>query len=267
MATLLVAALPFAVASYGVRRRGMHASAGRIVMLAGAMLVLVIGILLNRSLAGLGLAVPILAASLLIREPIERRRTRWGLAAVAALAALAVVAVLAGPLANNLTAVGADKEYSSRYTSFANSLHAARDHFPVGSGLGSFADLYPRFENPDIVDAWFVNHVHNDFIELALETGLAGMLLMVAFLSWWGTRTVAIWRAPIVDPFARAATLASGAMLAHSMVEFPLRATALAALFAACIALMAGARRRDQAAKFGAVGDEAAPRARHLSVG
>jgi O-antigen ligase len=266
MAALLVVSLPFVIALYGVKRdgkRAIHASAGKIAILGGAMLVLIVGLSLNNSLAALGLALPVLAASMLVREPIERARTRWGLGAVGLLGALAVVAMAVGPFDNNLTAAGADKEYSSRYTSFTNSIDAARDHLPIGSGLGSFARLYPAYENADIVDNWFVNHVHNDFIELALETGLPGMLLMAGFLLWWTARAVAVWRAPLVNPMARAATVASFALLAHSLVEFPLRGSGLAAVFAMCVALMAAPRRvapGDRQATPGATP------ARHLSV-
>ena len=32
------------------------------------------------------------------------------------------------------------------------------------------------------MDATYVNHAHNDSLELALETGLPGILLLIAFL-------------------------------------------------------------------------------------
>ena len=266
MAALLVASLSFVVALLGVKRDArtrIHASAGKIAILGGAMLVIIVGLSLNNSLAALGLAIPVLAASLLVREPIERSRTRWGLALVALLAVMGVIALGAGVIDNNLTAAGADKDYSSRYTSFINSIAAARDHFPVGSGLGSFARVYPAYENPDIVDNWFVNHAHNDFIELALETGLPGMLLIAAFLLWWAGRSIALWRAPVINPMARAATIASAALLVHSLVEFPLRVSGLAAVFAMCIALMAAPRRISRGSRDAAPGVSTA---RHLSI-
>jgi O-antigen ligase len=268
MATLLVATLPFLVALYGPGRRGSppgaHSAAGQIAILGGAMLVVLLGLLLNRSLAGLALGLVALGASALVRTGLERRRARWGLAAVAAGALIAVAAILASPAQNNLTASGARTDYSSRYTSFSNSLHATADLFPAGSGIGSFADVYPAYENPAWVDRWYVNHVHNDYIELALETGLPGMLLIAAFILWWIQRTVAIWRAPAIDPYARAATIASGAILLHSLVDFPLRSTGIAALFAFCLALMVGARRRP-AVELPAEGHPNG--ARHLSIG
>ena len=95
-----------------------------------------------------------------------------------------------------------------------------------------------------------------------LETGLAGLLLIAVFLLWWAGRVIAIWRAPIIDHFARAATIASGAILAHSMVDFPLRTSAIAAVFAMCIALMAGPRLRLKVNRAPSEGQGA----RHLSI-
>ena len=269
MATLLVATVPFLVAMYGAGRSGgssqrAHASAGQLAILGGAMLVVVLGILLNRSLAGLALGLVVLGASALVRAPLQRRFARWGVAAVGLAGLLAAGAILASPLSNNLTASGAADDFSSRYTTFGNSLRATADHFPAGSGVGSFADVYPAYENPDRVDRWFVNHVHNDYIELALETGLPGMLLIAAFLLWWMQRTVAIWRAPAIDPFARAATIASGAILLHSLVDFPLRSTGISAMFAFCVAVMVGVRRRSSV---DLPTEQSEQGARHLSIG
>jgi O-antigen ligase len=245
----------------------MQVSAGKIAMLGGAIFLLLVGLALNHSLAGIGLGIPVLVASLFVRAPIQQGRTKLGLAAVAVVMLVAVAAMFAGPMENNLTASGADRLSSSRYTSFSNGLRAASDHFPVGSGFGTFASVYPSYENPAMVDRWYINHVHNDYIELALEAGAAGIVLMVAFLLWWAIRAIAVWRAPTIDAFGRAATIASAAMLAHSVVDFPLRTSALAAVFAMCISLMAGPRRRlgVEAADTGVEPTGHGPR--HLSIG
>ncbi len=266
MGTLLIVAIPFMAALLGVKRRGsrkVQNSAGRIALLAGAMVMLVVGLSVNGSLAAIGLGIPIVAASLLVRAPLTERWARWSIAGVGMLAVAVVIGILASPLPNNLTEQGTDQNYYSRHTSFANSLHATADAFPFGTGSGSFPSVYPGYENPDIVDRWFVNHVHNDYIELVLETGLAGILLILAFLLWWTGRVIAIWRSPIIDHFARASTIASGAILAHSMVDFPLRTSAIAAVFAMCLALMAGPRRL---LKIEHVDNIAPDGARHLSI-
>lgn len=266
MGTLLIVAIPFVVAMLGERRghsRRVQAKAGGLVILGGVLIVMLTGLALNHSLAAVGLGVPVIAASILIRAKLGGVRSRWALAGVGLLGIAAIIGVLLSPIPNNLTAPGADKSYSSRYTSFANSLRATADLFPVGSGSGSFASIYPAYENPDVVDRWYVNHVHNDYIELVMETGLPGLLLIVALLLWWVGRTIAVWQAPIVHRYARAATIASGAILAHSLVDFPLRTSAIAALFAVCVSLMAGPKLRTRV-----VPAAQAPRegARHLSI-
>ena len=80
-----------------------------------------------------------------------------------------------------------------------------------------------------------------------LEAGLPGLVLMVLFLLWWAWRAVGVWRSPVASQFAKAATIASGAILAHSIVDYPLRTSAIAALFAACVAMMAQAQARSAA--------------------
>ena len=139
---------------------------------------------------------------------------------------------------------------------------AAADFAPLGSGVGTFADIYPRYEDPASVETTYVNHVHSDYIEILLETGVPGLILVALFLFWWGGRLVAIWRSPNVDQFARAATIASAAILAHSLVDYPLRTAAISAVFAMCLALMAQPRRGTIAEP--TRGDQ---KARHLSVG
>lgn len=266
MATLLIATIPFMVALLGVQRSGsryLQQNAGRYAILGGAILVLLLGLALNPSTAGVGLGIAVVAASLLIHVSLDTRWARVALVTVSLLGLAAIIVIFMTPLEQTIAGAGADQSYATRATSFVNSLRAAVDLFPVGSGSGSFAAVYPAYEDPDLVDRWFVNHVHNDFIELVIETGLAGMLLILAFLLWWTGRTIAIWRAPISDQFARAATIASGAILAHSLVDFPLRTSAIAAVFAMSLALMAGPRRRANVER---VAPEGAAGARHLSI-
>ena len=72
--------------------------------------------------------------------------------------------------------------------------------------------------------------------------------LMLLFLGWWGGRAFAIWRSPDAAEMARAACIASAAILLHSLVDYPLRTAAIATSMAMVLALMADpARRRHQA--------------------
>jgi O-antigen ligase len=117
-----------------------------------------------------------------------------------------------------------------------------RDFLPFGSGLGSFRRVYHLYERPEQVTNIYVIHVHNDYVELALETGVAGIVLMALFLAWWAVAVRRVWRTAEAGPFARAASIGSAAILVHSLVDFPLRTAAIGASFAMCAGLLADRR-------------------------
>jgi O-antigen ligase len=141
---------------------------------------------------------------------------------------------------------------------------AAGDFFPFGSGVGTFPDIYRWYEDPASVNSTWVNHAHGDVVEILLETGLLGLLLMLAFLIWWSRRAYAVWSSgDRPDHFARAAMIASAAIIAHSFVDYPLRTAAISTLFAVCLALM-GQPRPSAKARASRGDDEDAMR--HLSA-
>jgi O-antigen ligase len=268
MATMLVATVPFLAALYVTARdrgRSVHRNSGMFVVLAGTMTIIFVGLAANRSVAGMGLAVPVLAASLLMILSRTRRLPAWAGALVALLIAGAVVGAFSAPFGNNLAGSELQAGQQSRQVSFARTIEAAGDYLPFGSGLGSYNEVYRTYEPHETIGRLYMNHVHGDYIELALETGLPGLILIVLFLLWWARRTFAIWRAEEADQFARAATIASAAILAHSLVDYPLRTAAISAVFAMCCALMAEARAKTRRSRRSRREDEK-PAARHLSA-
>jgi len=57
------------------------------------------------------------------------------------------------------------------------------EDFPVlGSGFGTFVHIYPRYQTID-TGPLFVDHAHNDYIELLTDGGLVGGLLVFWFLA------------------------------------------------------------------------------------
>jgi O-antigen ligase len=231
-------------------------------MLAGGLIIILLGLGLNGSLAGWGLGVPVVAASALLGMRLSRGRSLLLMAGVAVLGVASLAVIFSSPVQNNLATTGAGQSVQTRSTMYKTSLVAARDFAALGSGVGTFVNVYPRYEDPASIQPTFVNHAHSDFIELLIETGIPGMLILALFLFWWGRRSAAIWRSPTVDHYARAATIASAAILAHSVVDYPLRTAAISAVFAMCVALMAQPRRGMVTEP--AIGEQ---KARHLSVG
>jgi O-antigen ligase len=240
MADLLVCTLPFLAALLVSARGGnRQRNSAIIVGVAAAALVIFVGIAINRSLAVYGFAPAVLAASALILIPQRSPTRRWwllgtGLLVIAAIVALATSSVRAGEFGG-----GAQSAAQTREEMLATTARAMGDFLPWGSGLGSFQSVYHLYEDPAQVTDTYVIHAHDDYIELALETGVPGILLMVAFLAWWARRSWAVWRFPDAGTYARAASIASAAILLHSIVDFPLRTAAISAVFGMCLALLA----------------------------
>ncbi len=121
---------------------------------------------------------------------------------------------------------------------------------PLGSGVGSFSRVYSLFEDRSQLDpTTYVNHAHNDYLEIALETGVPGLIVLLLFLVWWGRAAWRAWRVPDVSPYAQAASIASAAILVHSLVDFPLRTAAISAVFAMCLGILVEPRRAREADK------------------
>jgi len=243
MAILLVVALPFLAAiAATARRANVQRYSAVLALTIGIGLVVLVGLALNRSLAGYGLALPVLAASALIILPSTSRLRIWAVA-------LAVVLVIAAVVGLEVTSIGSSKlgqeastSVQSRTDILVTTTRAMRDFLAFGSGLGSFRQVYHLYERPEQVTNTYVIHVHNDYIEFALETGVAGIIVMALFLAWWAVAVWRVWRTAEAGPFARAASIASAAILVHSLVDFPLRTAAMSACFAMCVALLADRR-------------------------
>jgi len=243
MADLLVCGLPFIAAlAAGGRSRNIQRYSALLIILAGAALLLVVGIALNGSLAGYTLAVPAIAASILIVAPAQRS-VRLPVAIIAGLALVAAVAAMASTsIGSSRIGQEASGSVESRQEILKTTGRAIRDTMPFGSGLGSFVKVYPLYESADHVTPEYVVHAHNDYAELTLELGLAGVLLIGVFLAWWTAAARAGWRTGGGGPYARAASIASAVILVHSVVDFPLRTAAISATFAMCLALLINRR-------------------------
>jgi O-antigen ligase len=243
MATLLAITLPFLAALLAAARRAnVQRYSALLAVIVGAGLVVVVGILLNRSIAGYVLAFPVLAASALIFLPSRSPLRRWAVA-LAGLFLIGAVGALASSSINGQSyGLGAATSVQSRQEILSTTGAALRDFLPFGSGLGSFPQVYALYEDHDRVTPTYVNHAHNDYAEIALESGVAGVVVMVLFLLWWAGSVGRVWRSAEAGPFARAASIASAAILVHSLVDFPLRTAAISTCFAMCLALLADRR-------------------------
>lgn len=118
------------------------------------------------------------------------------------------------------------------------------DHFPFGTGMGSFDAVFRSYETPASLSFNYLNNAHNDYAQLLIEGGLLALIGLVAFFYWWASRAWLAWfRKGNMDPSlriqAQVASIGSGMLILHSLADYPLRTAASSVLFAMLCALMA----------------------------
>lgn len=243
-ATLILTCIPFiaALQTALLKRASARSISAIRLLIAASYSVLLIGVLINGSLAGIGLTVPVTLITWMVFGR-QRPALRGPLIAGTALASIAALLVIViGPFGNNLIGEQKENVEGSRQRVFAVSARAAANYFPFGSGTGTFQSVYRTMEPLSSINRTYRNHVHNDWLELLLETGIAGAAVAILFLLWWGSRLRAIWNADEPDRIAQAAAIATAAIMLHSLVDYPLRTAAMSTTFAICLGFMSGVR-------------------------
>ncbi|MBL4791837.1 O-antigen ligase family protein [Citromicrobium bathyomarinum] len=120
------------------------------------------------------------------------------------------------------------------------------DYMPVGSGIGSFKELFQIHEPASMLGFAYWNHAHNDWLEWLLEGGVPALLLML-FAVWAFARSALyLWRHRGSDSsgvrlgmFGGAAILILGLW---SFVDYPLRVPSMACLAAIAAVWMTAPR-------------------------
>jgi O-antigen ligase len=141
-----------------------------------------------------------------------------------------------------LRLANADNVTELRPEIYATSLEAVKSFFPIGSGFGSFVPVYALFERPEKLLDVYINHAHNDWIELILEGGLAMALILAAGLICFVGTSFSLFRNASTEVISKAAAISAGLLLIHSAIEYPIRAPAIMALFGIFGGMMCNAR-------------------------
>ncbi|MGB9236283.1 MAG: O-antigen ligase family protein [Terriglobales bacterium] len=102
----------------------------------------------------------------------------------------------------------------------------------LGWGLGTFSTVYPGFRS--FFSTFFVNEAHNDYLQLLVETGLAGFAIAIWFLVLLlrqAATKLKDWNQTTTGALTAAALLGCLGILVHSFLDFNLQIPANAALF------------------------------------
>lgn len=239
-AALLYCALPFTVAIFALNKQMFGVSLW--ILGAATVFVLVLGLALSgsRSAVLLGGAAIVASGVYVARTEVLaliKGRLSW--------IGIALIVSLSLPLAMGVGLLAILRRFDaedilddSRWTFLQVSWDAFKSHFPTGAGLGSFERIYQLYEPAENVISLIVNHVHNDWLELALELGILGTLVAAPFICWWALAVVRFLSVKDVEgSLARAALTVIGLLAVHSIWDYPLRTVALSALFGLCCGL------------------------------
>jgi len=130
----------------------------------------------------------------------------------------------------------------TRWTALPAFVATVRAFLPFGSGFGSFASVYPRFEPDALLSTIYLNQAHDEPMQLVIEGGLPALALLLLFSGWWlRTATRLAWhrRGSPQRGLSRAAIVVTALLMLSSVVDYPLRTPLLASLFAFCCVEMA----------------------------
>ena len=159
-----------------------------------------------------------------------KARTGLGLAVIAAMA----VTVWIVPSLPVFQRFGAD-DYATdvRFAAAPTVIRMAFDAFPAGIGFGAFEHVFKAYEPDALLKASYFNQAHDDFLQLAAEAGLPGLILLglaLVFLLMRVRALIPALRGAEPNAWLGVTSLASLGLLAlASVVDYPLRAPSLMA--------------------------------------
>lgn len=199
-------------------------------------------LLATGSRAGLVLGAIGLAASLLLwsrrsRSSPPRDRLSallMGTGLAAALCVIGATIVLSRDEALQ-RATGVSFDQDVRFEYLPRLIEISRDFFPVGAGFGGFDPIFRYYEPTELLQPTYLNHAHNDLVELTISGGLPGLVILAIFLAWLGVRATKVLTSSQRSrsvAFAWLGLIMIVIMLLSSLVDYPLRTPLMAALFA-----------------------------------
>lgn len=206
------------------------------------------------SRAGLGLCCIGSALGLaIILRPLRaylRSKPRWVIPVVASVSGGVVLLLIAISVGSN-RAVAVDRALSVglggdiRFLGLPTVIAMVREYFPFGTGFGGFDPLFRLHEPFELLRPTYFNHAHNDVLEVILDGGLPGLVLLLVAIAWWGWASTRAWRMKLSSQ-VMLARLGSGILVLiflASLVDYPARTPLIMALIAIAASwLSAGSR-------------------------
>lgn len=215
---LVFISIPVAFAFFYDRRR---LSLFLVYLIAALLVLLAVG---SRAGVMIGLAITILSSLVIFR--------RGAIGALSVLFGSAIIGIYSLGVWARIAQEGLTEGTRAEFA--RTTLEGILDNLVFGIGYGNFVTAYPYYEKVENIVGSYVNHAHDDFIEIAFEGGLIAIGLILAFLFVFVQRLIETARWPL----HYACALSILFLLVHSVVDYPLRTMAISISFCLLIALL-----------------------------
>jgi O-antigen ligase len=207
---------------------------GHVAFVYGALaLLLLVGVIFTRSRAGIALTM---LGILLVTFAFARRLggdNVYGPAGTVVAIALGVGVVIGlAPVLDRFAQL--DPMEDSRWSIYSATIDGIGAFFPLGSGPGDYATVFPAFQPLDL-GRWFINQAHNDYLQWVFEGGLPAALLIAFLLGLYFLQWGKVWTA---GAWSRFRFIQAGAgiglllLLLHELVDYNLHIPANMVYFA-----------------------------------
>lgn len=251
-ASFLLISMPFTV--FLLRdvlksRQKSDAEIGKLVAICGMIVMIIAGIVAAGSLAVYLLSVPAgMVALIAIRRQVRDQLSMPARVAVIAVVLGTVSLVATSPLVYGLGAVDLSDGHLSRINIWSITVEAIEDHWPAGTGIGTYPSVIPLYEDPNFVTSTYLTRAHNEYLQALLELGALGAGVIGFVLVWLSARIWGVWMTQgegALVAFKKIASISVLAIVVHSIVDFPLRTPVIAVYFAMFIAVISMSSSKD----------------------
>lgn len=214
----------------------------------GLILLFALTALGSGSRAGMGLTAVALAIALVLSwrrlKADLRRRPRWVVPAlIAGMAALVSTVILLSVASGRAVSIdrlmAEDAAQDMRARALPTIWQMIQGYFPAGLGLGTFDSAFRMDEPFGLLKPTYLNHAHNDFLEIVLDAGLAGALLLLAALGWWAWASVRAWRGTSQQMLPRLGSAILFLVIVASLFDYPARTPTIMAVMVVAAAWLA----------------------------
>lgn len=123
---------------------------------------------------------------------------------------------------------------------WTGTLNMIAAHPWFGTGLGTYAHAFPRYQT-EYATNLFVNHAHNDYLELTAEMGICGFLTFVSLTTLLfvaSLRKLVVLKNRYLQTIGIGALASCFSLLIHSFTDFNFHIHSNAILFVVCAAIV-----------------------------